>query len=126
MLVAACVAALSSSSHDYLKDGLLASVEADEKRCPDLDMKVLTSIEDVHTPAKKALSKLGSECAPRDGETCEVVSLFSGSRYQIYRYKRYSDVRLVFAPEQQLAFFGHERDSITYLRYGLDVAFARL
>jgi hypothetical protein len=106
-IVAACLAA----------DGFLAATAADEKRCPGLDIKVLTNIQDVQKPAK---------CVAAAGETCELVSLYAGSRYQLYRYKHYTDVRLVFAPEQQLAFFGHERDSITYLRYGLDIAFLRV
>ena len=54
-----------------------------------------------------------------------MVRLFSGGRYDLYHYKTYSDIRLVFAPEYQLAFFGRERDSITYLRYGMDAAFVR-
>ena len=55
-----------------------------------------------------------------------MVKLFSGGRYDLYQYKTYDDVRLVFAPEQDLAFFGRERDAITYLRYGLDIAFLRV
>src|SRR5205085_3914026 len=55
-----------------------------------------------------------------------VVKLFSGGRYDLYHYKTYNDLRLIFAPEQDLAFFGHERDAITYLRYGLDIAFLRV
>jgi hypothetical protein len=58
-------------------------------------------------------------------DPCAVVKLFSGARYDLYHYKTYSDIRLVFAPEYQVAFFGRERDSVTYLRYGLDVAFLR-
>lgn len=140
-ILSSCLAALSSRAHDYLQNGFYAGTLADEARCPGLDAKVPTAIEDVTSqfpaPQKKAataqtaerattIARLETECAKRTGETCEVVSLFSGSRYELYRYKRYSDVRLVFAPEQQLAFFGRERDSITYLRYGLDIAFARV
>ncbi len=141
-IVSACLTKLSSNTHDYLRDGFYAASAAEELRCQDLDAKVLLSIEDitakVPAPLKKgasakaeqqrhaAIASIESECAAaHSGEVCEVVNLFSGSRYDLYRYKRYPDVRLVFAPEQQLAFFGHERDSITYLRYGLDVAFAR-
>lgn len=140
-IIAACLSKLSSGAHDYLRDGFYAKSRADEMRCPDLDAKVLMSIEDVtgRMPAmpKKGLSgkfaqqreevikRLESECGAHANETCEVVDLFSGSRYDLYRYRRYADIRLVFAPEQQLAFFGGEHDSITYLRYGLDVAFLR-
>ncbi len=90
---------------DRVKDGFYG-----ELKCPGLSAKVLLSIE----PGSKS-------CV----DECSVVKLFSGGRYDVYRYKTYSDIRLVFAPEQQLAFFGRERDSITYLRYGLDIAFLR-
>jgi hypothetical protein len=140
-VVSACLAKLSSNAHDYLKDGFYAASSSEEVRCPDLDAKVLMSIEDVTqqvpvAPKKgatgktaqqreAAIARIESECAARSHEICEVVNLFAGSRSDLYRYKQYTDIRLVFAPEQQLAFFGRERDSITYLRYGLDVAFAR-
>ncbi len=130
-LVSAC---LEKSGH--LTDGFYAASNAQELRCPDLEVRVLTAVEDVTSqfplPPKKAVQqreatakRIETECAARNGETCEVVNLYAGSRFALYRYKKYSDVRLVFAAEQQLAFFGHERDSITYLRYGMDVAFAR-
>jgi hypothetical protein len=67
----------------------------------------------------------GKDCATETVNRCTVVKLFSGGRYDLYRYKIYRDVRLVFAPENELAFFGRQRDSITYLRYGLDAAFLR-
>ncbi len=118
-----------------------AASQAEEARCTGVDAAVLTEIEDVTqrvkaaakegAPAAKALearkaeiAHIESECAG-DGRSCAVVALYSGERYDLYRYKKYSDVRLVFAPEQALAFFGRERDSITYLRYGLDIAFLR-
>jgi hypothetical protein len=103
-----------------------------------LEASVLTNIEDVTkrvkaaakegTPPAKALEARSAEIAHIEsdcGNTCAVVTLFSGERYDLYRYKKYTDVRLVFAPERALAFFGRERDSITYLRYGLDIAFLR-
>ena len=139
-IVSACLETLSSAAHDYLQDGFYAASPAEEIRCPALDARVLTGMEDITqqipTAPKKAAGRsaqsreelighIESECVARSGESCEVVSLFSGSRYELYRYKRYTDIRLVFAPERQLAFFGRERDSITYLRYGLDIAFAR-
>lgn len=140
-VVSASLAKLSSGAHDFLTNGFYAATPTEELRCPDLDAKVLVGIEDVTQqvppPPKKsasakaaeqreaAIKRIESACAARSGETCEVVDLFAGSRYELYRYKRYTDIRLVFAPEQQLAFFGRERDSITYLRYGLDIAFAR-
>ena len=65
------------------------------------------------------------ECAAKSGNVCSVVRLFSGGRYDLYQYRRYTDLRLVFAPEYAIAFFGRERDSISYLRYGLNIAFLR-
>src|ERR1700733_2119112 len=131
-VVSACLAKLSSNAHDYLIAGFYAASAAEELRCADLDAKVLLSIEDV-TPQvpvapkkganaktaqqrEAAIARIQSECAARGYEICEVANLFAGSRYDLYRYKQYTDIRLVFTPEQQLAFFGRERDSITYLR----------
>jgi hypothetical protein len=88
---------------DRAKDGFYGEI-----KCPGLTAKVLMSIEE----------------GKRTGDG-SVVKLFAGGRYDLYHYKTYTDIRLVFAPEQQLAFFGRERDSITYLRYGLDIAFLR-
>ena len=100
-----------------------------EKPCPGMDASVLLKIEDGSAQLKTtgqslaqrnaAIARIEKECA------CSVVRLFSGGRYDLYHYKRYSDVRLVFAPEYSLAFFGKERDSISYLRYGLNIAFLR-
>jgi hypothetical protein len=108
---------------DRMKDGYYG-----ELKCPGISANVLMSIEDVSTQVKgklaertAAIARIEKGCADK----CSVVKLFSGGRYDLYHYKSYSDVRLVFAPEYQLAFFGRERDSITYLRYGLDVAFLR-
>lgn len=113
-----------------------------EVKCPGLDANVLVAMEEVTAKVKAgikddtsvadALAKrnasiagLERDCASRTHNVCAVVNLYNGGRYDLYQYRRYSDLRLVFAPEQQLAYFGRERDSITYLRYGLDVAFVR-
>ena len=125
-------------------DGFQAGSQAAEVKCNGLDASVLLSVEDVTakvkgaTPAnektadKQALEKraaavagLERDCAAKTGNVCSVVKFYSGGRYDLYQYKKYSDIRLVFAPEKALAFFGRERDSITYLRYGLDIAFLR-
>lgn len=94
-----------------------------EHPCPGLTASVLTGIEDVTAAAKAgpaAIARIERECG-----TCSVVPLYSGTRYDLYRYRVYTDLRLVFAPEPQIASFGRERDSITYLRYGMDIAFLR-
>jgi hypothetical protein len=142
-IVSGCLAKLSSAHNDYLQDGFYAASDSAEARCAGLEASVLLSMEDVTgqvkgaakegTPAARALearndqiAHIESECAAGSGNVCTVVTLFSGGRYELHRYKEYTDVRLVFAPENALAFFGRERDSITYLRYGLDVAFLRV
>ena len=126
-LVAGCV--------PNVNDGFLAAAQAGEVKCAALNASVLQSIEDVTQKVKAAgqtlekrnaaIAAIEKECAVKSGNACSVVKLFAGGRYDLYRYKTYSDLRLVFAPERALAFFGRERDSITYLRYGLDVAFLR-
>jgi hypothetical protein len=117
-------------------DAFLATETAAELRCPGLDASVLVDLADVTAQVKAAgqslaqragaVARVEKECAAKTGNVCSVVTLFSGGRYDLYQYKRYTDVRLVFAPEYALAFFGKERDSITYLRYGLNVAFLRV
>jgi hypothetical protein len=142
-IVSGCLGKLSSSHNDYVHDGFYAASELAEAPCAGMEASVLTNIEDVTkrvkaaakegTPAARALearsaeiAHIESDCAAKSGDMCTVVTLFSGGRYDLYRYKKYTDVRLVFAPEYALAFFGRERDSITYLRYGLDIAFLRV
>ncbi len=131
---------------DSLNDGFYAATRSAERRCDGLEAAVLESIEDVTAqvtgPAKgkdsvkelskdtlsqrtAAIERIEKDCAAKNGGRCTVVRLFSGGRYDLYRYKIYNDLRLVFAPENELAFFGRQRDSITYLRYGLDAAFLR-
>jgi hypothetical protein len=110
--------------------GFLAGAQPQEVRCAGLEARVLVKIEDVSDQVRAAgssieqrdaaIARIEKTCAP-----CSVVRLFSGGRYDLYRYRNYTDVRLVFAPERDLAFFGRERDAITYLRYGLDIAFVR-
>jgi hypothetical protein len=126
-LVAGCI--------PNVTDGFLAKSQDAEVKCPALDASVLLNIEDVTAKVKAAgqtfaqrnaaITAIERDCATKSSNTCSVVRLFAGGRYDLYQYKRYSDVRLVFAPERALAFFGRERDSITYLRYGLDIAFLR-
>jgi hypothetical protein len=131
---------------DSINDGFYAADRNAERKCDGLEAAVLDSIEDVTAqvtgPVKgkdtvkelskdalsqrtAAIERIEKECSAKNGGRCTVVKLFSGGRYDLYRYKIYSDLRLVFAPENELAFFGRQRDSITYLRYGLDAAFLR-
>jgi hypothetical protein len=141
-VAADCIQKVSTARNDYLKHGFLAAAEADEKPCPDLEVNVLLNISNVTgrvnegvdpaAPAAEAnrlkkanMSALEKECATRTGNRCDAVTLFSGAQYHLYEYKKYTDVRLVFAPEFGIAFFGGDPDNFTYPRYALDVAFLR-
>src|ERR1035437_5697623 len=134
-LAGACLSSLSSPQHDYFRDGFQAATQAAELPCSGMDAGVLMKIDDVTEPVKAAgatlalrnaaITRIEKECAAKSGNVCSVVRLFSGGRYDLYQYRRYSDLRLVFAPEYAIAFFGRERDSISYLRYGLNIAFLR-
>jgi hypothetical protein len=134
-IAGACLASLSSPQRDYFRDGYQAPDQASELKCPGMDSSVLIKIEEVSDAVKAAgqslpqrnaaIARLEKECAAKTGDVCAVVRLFSGGRYDLYHYRRYADIRLVFAPEYTIAFFGKERDSISYLRYGLNIAFLR-
>ncbi len=131
----ACLQSHSTAQHDYFRDGFEAADRGAELPCPGMQADVLVRIQEVTEPVKAAgqslasrnaaIARLEKECAAKSGNTCSVVRLFSGGRYDLYEYKRYADLRLVFAPEYNAAFFGAERDSISYLRYGLNIAFLR-
>uniref|UniRef100_Q02D16 Dipeptidyl-peptidase n=1 Tax=Solibacter usitatus (strain Ellin6076) TaxID=234267 RepID=Q02D16_SOLUE len=130
-----CLAAQSSTAHDYFRDGFQAASPAAELPCPGLAASVLVKIDDVTESVKAAgttlalrnaaIAKAEKDCTAKSGNVCTVVRFFSGGRYDLYQYRRYSELHLVFAPEYAIAFFGRERDSSSYLRYGLNVAFLR-
>lgn len=134
---------LSSKEHDYLRDGFLARTEADELKCPDLELNVLQSIEDVTarvlgavkpemTPAAAAaarravMSTIEKESFQATGLRSDVITLYQGGVYHLYRSKKYTDVRLVFAPESGIASFGGDVDNYEYPRHSLDAAFFRV
>jgi hypothetical protein len=133
---------ISTTEKDYATDGFYAPSAAEEMKCPDLELNVLMSMEDVTrrvqsavkqgTSDKDALAARKSEIAKIEKESTDstglrsdVVSLYAGGEYWLYRYKKYTDVRLVFAPEQQIAFFGGDPDNFAYPRYDLDMALFR-
>jgi hypothetical protein len=136
----ACLSQLSKTA-DYVQDGFVASGE--EPRCPDVELNQLTSITDVtdrvnaatmgkaaaaRTAAERAIdSALEQDCVGGEPATwrCDVISLYHGGRYALYKYRRYQDVRLVFAPEDAIAFFGGDPDNFNFPRYDLDVTFLR-
>src|SRR5438128_4403330 len=129
--------------HNYLRDGFYAKAQAEEKKCVDLELNVLMSIEDVTARvngavkagttseqaanARKAvIAAIEKESKEKTGLRSDVVTLYQGGAYHLYRYKRYDDVRLVFAPEQQMAFFGGDPDNFEYPRYDLDICLFRI
>lgn len=137
-----CIQQLSTKEHDYMNNGFEAATESEEKKCPDLEADVILSMQDVTSkviagvPAASAnaeasrvhranMSRIEKDCASSTGNRCEVVTLYSGGQYELYQYKKYTDLRLVFAPEVGIAQFGGDPDNFTYPRYCLDIAFLR-
>jgi hypothetical protein len=134
---------ISSPQKNYVKDGFYARTRADELKCPDLELNVLESVENV-TPkilsvlkpgmsdkdaleARKAeIARIEKESLDETGLRSDVISLYGGGEYWLYRYKKYTDVRLVFAPEEQAAFYGRDPDNFTYPRYDVDMALVRV
>ena len=140
---AGCVQQLSSEGHDYIKTGFYAKTQADEAKCPNLELNELVGIEDVTdkvnagvkpemsaadagTAQRASMSQIEKDCATSTGQRCDVVTFYSGQVYNLYKYKKYTDVRLVFAPEFDAAFFGGDPDNFTYPRYDLDITFFRV
>src|SRR5215467_3129152 len=140
---AACVQQLSTEGHDYIKTGFYAKTQAEEAKCPNLELNQLVGIEDVTARVnagmkpgmstaeigaaqRAAMSKVEKDCATSTGLRCDVVIFYSGQVYNLYKYKKYTDVRLVFAPEFDIAFFGGDPDNFTYPRYDLDITFFRV
>jgi hypothetical protein len=134
---------LSTKERDLLRDGFYAMTRASELKCPDSELNVLISIEDVTAKVNAAvtapaespeaekqrraiMNTLEKESFEETGLRSDVVTLYQGGMYQLYRYKKYTDVRLVFAPEQSIAFFGGDPDNFEYPRYDLDICFFRV
>jgi len=134
---------LSSAEHNYLRAGFYAKTAAEEQRALDLELNVLDSIEDVTAQVnaavnaqmdagaaliarRAAIAQIEKESKEKTGLRSDVITLYEGGSYQLYRYKVYTDVRLVFAPEQQAAFYGGDPDNFEYPRYDLDVCIFRV
>ena len=137
------LAKLSTPERDLLKTGFHARSEAGELPCPDLELNILWEIEDVTdrvnagaksapdaaaagAARRKAISEIEDESEKATGLTSEVVTLYQGGRYHLYRYRTYRDVRLVFAPETAIAFFGGDADNFEFPRFDLDCCFFRI
>ena len=140
---ARCVNQLSSARKNFSADGFLARGRAEEIRCPEIELNRLERITDVTDRVKGAIAgldgeafklaknaieaELSSACVGTERQTarCDVVDLYHGGRYHLYRYHRFQDVRLVFVPEQAIAFFGGDPDNFNFPRYDLDIALLR-
>jgi hypothetical protein len=143
-----CVQELSTPQADYIADGFYAKEAKDERRCPGLEINRLVEITDVTAAMEKAAAGLddaralearraeksriekacatGPDGAALEDTRCDVVTLYQGGRYHLYRYERHRDVRLVFVPELAIAFFGGDPDNFMFPRFDLDLAFLRV
>ncbi|MCA9136585.1 MAG: S46 family peptidase [Planctomycetales bacterium] len=134
---------LSTEDRNLIDQGYLAATTADELKAPDLELNQLVSIEDVTDRVEAAVAKDASvadatkqrraviaeiekESQDKTGFRSDVVTLFGGAKYHLYRYKKYTDVRLVWAPETAAAFFGGDADNFEYPRYCLDATIMRV
>src|SRR3989449_555739 len=121
---------LSTAARDLVRDGFYARTRADELKCPDLEANVLVSYDDVTrrvqsaarpgasdadaaAARRAAIATIEKESFDKTGLRSDVVTLYSGGEYWLYRYKRYTDVRLVFAVEEQIGYYGGDYDKFT-------------
>ena len=133
----------STKEQDYIRDGFYAARPEAEMKSPDLEVNVLQSMENVtprvaaalqgaKTPEEEfakrraAIADIERESLQKTGLRSDVVTLYQGGEYWLYRYRKYTDVRLVFAPEEQAAFFGGDPDNFTYPRHDVDMALFRV
>ncbi|VTR97543.1 S46 family peptidase [Tuwongella immobilis] len=133
---------LSTAQDDLLKNGFYAPTREQERKCPDLEINILQSIQDVTDRVNAAvkpemaaaeafaarravISAIEKESLDATGLRSDVVTLYQGAVYHLYRYRKYTDVRLVFAPESEIASFGGDVDNFEYPRHSLDICFFR-
>jgi hypothetical protein len=138
-----CIEQLSSHAKDYVATGFYAREAKDEVKCPDMEANQLVAITDVTDRVKAAIAGtdgkafsdalkaveagIAKDCSGgNDTIRCDVVELYHGGAYSLYKYRRYQDLRLVFAPEFAIAFFGGDPDNFEFPRYDLDVSFVRI
>ncbi len=135
---------VSTPEKNYLRDGFHAKTQADEIKCKGLELNVLIGIKDVTPEIEKAVpagsapaeafklrqSKIAEleqgAASPEKNIRADVVTLYAGGMYHLYTFKKYTDIRIVFAPEKQIAFFGGDPDNFEYPRFDLDMCFFRV
>ncbi len=134
---------LSTKENNYVKEGFLARTPAEELKAPDLELNQLIQISDVtekvnqavtsDLPAAEAavarrarIGEIESAATEESGLRSDVVTLYGGGKYHLYQYKKYTDVRLVWAPEAAIAFFGGDADNFEYPRFNLDACIFRV
>lgn len=134
---------MSTAEKNFVATGFYAATPADEAKCPDLELYVLQDMvnvtdrvtglvqgkmkpEEFAKAREKEIAQIEKEYNEKTGLRCEVVNMYRGGEYWVYEYKHYTDVRLVMAPERQIAFWGGDDDNFTYPRYDLDMAFFRV
>ena len=137
-----CISGVSPADTNYQTTGFIAPAREQEKKCPNLYVDQLQSIEDVTgrihgkitatNPAQRVeqrdaeIAAIQRECGQATGLTCQVVGFYQGGMYSLYRFRRFNDLRLVFAPEEAISFFGGDPDNFTFPRYDLDVTMLRV
>lgn len=133
---------MSTAENNYVATGFYAATPDQEVKCVDLELNVLMAMENVtervlnvvkglkeHAALKAReaeIAKIEKEVQDQTGYIGEVVKLYNGGEYWAYQYKKYTDARLVMAPERQIAYWGGDDDNFTYPRYDLDLAFFRV
>ncbi len=139
----ACIESSTKEGEDFLTDGFYAARREDERVCTGLFLDQLQQISDVtdrvsrsaaptadaktaSTQRAKVIKTIEEECGKSEPDAaCQVVTMYRGGQYKLYRFHRFKDIRLVFAPEDQIAFFGGDPDNFTYPRWNLDMSFVR-
>ncbi len=137
-----CVEQLTTAQHNFVENGFSAQTPADERKCPTFELDQLMQISDVTSQVQGAIAgktgaaassalhakeaELEKSCGSNPSTLCEVVSLYEGGVYDLYHYKRYDDVRLVFAPEMSVAQFGGDPDNFNFPRYDFDIGLVRV
>ncbi|MCU0913412.1 MAG: S46 family peptidase [Planctomycetes bacterium] len=138
-----CLQKLSTKERDLITAGFYARAPEEEIRCVDLELNVLQSIEDVtarinaavqpgmssaeaNQARRAAMNTVEKESLDQTGFRSDVVTLYHGGLYHLYRFKKYTDIRIVFAPEKDIAFFGGDPDNFEYPRHDLDICFFRV